>query len=322
MGYAAFLCLPQPERNNPMPRPTRPCLWHSQNFIRDDCLVAHLLDRSTIQSHDLVVEVGPGMGVITEQLARRCSRVVAVEKDPRLAAYLRDRFQAYPNVTIHAADFLRIPLPPGPFKVFANIPYAHTAAIVTRLTSYHAGPLDSYLTVQREAAERFVGQPRGTLYAVLLYPWFAASIVHHFRPDDFRPAPKVESVLLRLRKRSQPLVSAPDTQSFRDFVTYTFTSPRRSLQSTLRGCLGRSLADHLARVACLDPTITPSMAPGSLWLLLYEHLKDAGGVRALRTVEGAERRLRLQQSRLQKVHRTRLLVPGEGRHPIGRPCAR
>jgi 23S rRNA (adenine-N6)-dimethyltransferase len=281
-------------------------LSHSQNFIRDPRLVACLLDRSTIKRRDLVYEIGPGTGVITERLAGRCRQVVAIEKDPHLAGYLRGRFRACTNVAIHQADFLRFPLPQVPFKVFANIPFACTAAIVGRLTAYHAAPRDSYLIVQREAADRFIGRPRATLYAALLHPWFVADIAHQFRPADFRPVPKVDSVLLHLHRRSQPLVADADRRFFRDFVAFAFTAPRPTLLGTLRACLGRPLADCLVRQEGLDPGATPSMVPGTLWLLLFEHLKDAGGTRARLMIAGAEEHLRRQQSDLRKVHRTRV----------------
>jgi len=288
-----------------MPRSQEIRLAHSQNFLHDPRLIDSLLDRSTIQSRDLVYEIGPGTGIITERLAGRCRRVVAIEKDSRLAGYLHARFQAQPNISIHAADFLRFPLPVTPYKVFANIPFALTTAIVARLTSAPIAPRDSYLVMQREAAERFIGSPRATLYATLLHPWFVAEIVHTFRPSDFRPVPKVESVLFRLCPRAQPLVSASDTRFFRDFITFAFTARRPTLQWTLRACLGRRLTDHVLRRERLDPCATPSMLPGTLWLLLFEHLKDAGGAEARHVVAGAEQRLRLQQASLSKIHRTR-----------------
>ncbi len=289
-----------------MPRTMEIPLTYSQNFIRDPRLIDSLLDRSTIRGRDLVYEIGPGTGVITERLALRCRQVVAIEKDRRLADELRDRCHAYPNVCIYAADFLRFPLPTTPFKVFANIPYACTTAIVTRLTAGPAVPTDSYLIVQREAADRFLGSPRATLFAALLNPWFALEVCHRFHPGDFRPAPKVESVLLRLHRREQALVSAADTRFFRDFVTFAFTAPCPTMRCMLRACAGRQFADRLIRLARLDPNATPSMIPGTFWVLLFEHLKDAGGAGVRHAVAGAEQRLRGRQAALRKVHRTRL----------------
>ena len=186
-------------------------LAYSQNFLRDPRLIDGLLERSSIGCHDLVYEIGPGTGIITERLVLRCRRVVAIERDDDLAARLRLRLRDCPRATIHSADFLRFPLPVGPYKVFASIPFNLTAAIITRLTESRA-PLDSYLVVQREAAWRFLGSPRATLPSALLHPWFDATICHQFKRRDFRPAPQVESVLLRLRKRGPPLLSRADGQ--------------------------------------------------------------------------------------------------------------
>jgi 23S rRNA (adenine-N6)-dimethyltransferase len=298
-----------------MPRAQRIRLSDSQNFLRDPSLVDALLDDSSIQAGDLVYEIGPGTGIITGRLAGRCRHVVAVERDPYLAAYLHARFRGYPNISIHTADFLRFPLPSAPYKVFASIPYGATAAIVTKLTAATMAPCDSYLIMQQEAADRFTGSPRATLYASLLHPWFEVSVVHRFRPTDFRPVPRVESALLRLRRRRDPLVAASDAQFFRDFVTFAFMAPRPALQCTFRACLGRRQADRFWCQEGLDPSVAPSMVPGTLWLLLFEHLKDAGGWQARHAVAGAAERLRLQQSGLQKRHRTQSASSAAPRPP-------
>ena len=280
-------------------------LAYSQNFLRDPRLIDDLLEHSSIACHDLVYEIGPGTGIITDRLLLRCRRVVAIERDGALAARLRLRLRDCPHVTIHSADFLRFPLPVHPYKVFANIPFNRTSAIIARLTAEGCAPLDSYLVVQREAAWRFLGSPRATLPSVLLHPWFDATVCHQFKRGDFRPAPQVESVLLRLRKRGPPLVSGEDGQIYRDFVSFAFTAPEPSIYATLSTLLGHRGAMHLARTAGLALTATPSMVPGTLWLLLFEHLKDAGGRRAYRMVAGAEQRVRHLQAGLHKLHRTR-----------------
>ena len=94
-----------------------------------------------------------------------------------------------------------LPFPRRPYKVFANIPFNATAAIVNRLTQACHPPEDSYLVVRAEAAERFTGQPRGTLISTLLKPWFEPTLVHRFDRTDFDPPPRVDAVMLRLQKR-------------------------------------------------------------------------------------------------------------------------
>ncbi len=285
--------------------PARPHLPHSQNFLKSRRLVDRLLDRSSIGPADLVLEIGPGKGRITERLATRCRRVVAVEKDPALAARLRRRFAGDPRVAIHEADCLDFPLPDGRYKVFANPPFDITAAIVTRLTAGPRTPDDLYLAVQREAAERFLGAPRETLYALLLKPWFAPSVIHHFDRGDFDPAPRVDVVMLRLRKRGPPLVAPCQAQPFRDFVVHGFTGSPAPAGGLRLGPFGRRHTRRLLRDLGLDPHAGPSAIPFEGWLALFRHFERAADPAARRAVAGAEEHLRRQQATLRKCHRTR-----------------
>lgn len=287
-----------------MPTAQRRSVRYSQNFLSDPGLVERLLDVSGIRAPDLVYEIGPGHGIITGPLARRCGRVVAIERDPLLAERLRRRFAGAPHVAIRAADFLACPLPGTPYKIFANIPFNRTAAIVAKLTAAPCPPEDAYLIVQREAADRFLGRPRETLRAVLLKPWFEPAIVHRFRREDFAPAPHVDVVMLRLRKRGPPLVPATGARAFRDFAVYGFTAWQPSLYRVLADLLGPRQSRRVARDAGLDPAAPPTAVPFAQWLALFDafdHLDDA---RARRLVAGAERRLQRQQAGLRKCHRT------------------
>lgn len=103
---------------------------YAQNFLHSPRLVDHLLDRSSIGPNDRVLEIGPGKGIITAALARRCREILAVEKDPDLALLLRARFALSPAVTIREDDFLGTRLPLPPYKVFANVPFNCTAEII------------------------------------------------------------------------------------------------------------------------------------------------------------------------------------------------
>ena len=163
---------------------------------------------------------------------RAVASSVAVAKDGRVFLGVPDWGPVvyHPEerrLTLFAADFLDFPLPSTPYKVFASIPYNATAAIVGKLTSGIDPPKDAYLVVQREAAQRFIGWPNGTLVAAQLHPWFHVSIEHAFRRTDFRPVPAVESVLLRLRLRAKPLVPPSQRDRYLDLVVAIFT--RRQL---------------------------------------------------------------------------------------------
>jgi hypothetical protein len=195
--------------------------------------------------------------------------------------------------------------------VFASIPFNATTAIISRLVRSARPPEDAYLMVQRDAAEHFVGRPRATLVAVLLMPWLEATIVHHFRRTDFLPAPRVDVVLLRLHKRGPPLVAREHTRLFRDFVVQVFTTRETTLTRGLARLTGMRGARRLTTGLGLDPRVTPSSLGPGQWLELFGAFATGAGLDAQRLVAGAERRLRTQQGRLRKVHRTR--SPGRNR---------
>jgi 23S rRNA (adenine-N6)-dimethyltransferase len=276
----------------------------SQNFLRSPRLVDRLLDRSGIGADDLVIEVGPGRGVITERLAARCRQVLAVEQDLVLVEELRTQFAHAVNVALFAGDFLSFPLPLTAYKVFANIPFNITAAIVGKLTSGTSPPIDAYLAVQREAAARFMGTPQETLVAVLLKPWFEPTVVHRFRPADFVPRPGVAVVLLRLRRREAPLVSPRDAVLFGDFAAYAFTAWQPTVREALARILPRRLVADIERTSGVSLACRPSELPFSAWISLAETFRTLAGERVA-VIEGARARLECQQIQLQKVHRTR-----------------
>jgi 23S rRNA (adenine-N6)-dimethyltransferase len=282
----------------------QPPSTHSQNFFRSPDLVDWLLDRSSIQRGDLVLDLGAGTGLIADRLARRGCRVLAVENDPTLTCYLDERFADITTVRVVHADTLEVQLPHQPYKVFSNIPFDASAAIVGRLTGAAWSPEDAYLVMQREAAERFIGQPRATLVSVLLAPWFAGTQVHQFRRTDFTPAPHVEVVMLRLHKRGPPLVSVEHAQVFRDFVISAFTRRNTSVSGSLVRLIGARRARRVAAHVGLAE-IVPSRLPPERWVEVFQAVLACAAHDLDWRVAGAEWRLRSQQRRLHKIHRTR-----------------
>ena len=288
-----------------MPAPFRQSVFYSQNFLKDPCLVASLLDSFSSDSDEIVYEIGPGKGIITQQLALRHKQVVAIEKDPCLAALLRQQFADSPHVTIYQGDFLHYPLPRHPYKVFANIPFNITTAIVAKLTTTEHSPEDAYLTMQKEAAEMFLGKPRESLRTILLKPWFEMTIVHNFKCRDFIPAPRVDVVMLRLRKRGPPLVHSADRQHFRDFVTHIFTAWQPTVGSTFKSIFSRQQLKYLQRELGIELDATPTSLLFEQWLSLFEYFKTVANEQVWQAILGSEKQLIQQQNELQKIHRTR-----------------
>ncbi len=284
----------------------RRSVFYSQNFIKSPSLVDYLLDKCNINANDIVYEIGPGKGIITERLALHSRQVIAIEKDPGLVEALHLRFAGTTDIRIHCGDFLQYRLPSGHYKVFSNIPFNITSAIVTHLTTAPVPPDDIYLIMQKEAAEKFLGVPHESLYGVLLKPCFELELLHHFQRSDFVPAPRVDVVMLRLRKRGPPLVSHSEMPLFRDFVVYSFTTPQPSLRHTFKGIFTPPQQKRLSNNLKLDLDVTPTSLCFEQWICLFDCFKHIANPQAIHTILGSETRLRQQQAKLDKSHRTRV----------------
>lgn len=163
-------------------------LQRSQNFLTDPRLIEHLVDLADIEHSDVVYDLGAGSGNLTAVLARRAAQVIAIEKDPALAAQLRKRFSRQGKVVVHESDLRGYRLPRSSYVVLANPPFDITASVVQALVSAPVPPREAYLVLQREAAERLMGRPRMTLAALLIAPWFSLTVLHVFRSRPARAA--------------------------------------------------------------------------------------------------------------------------------------
>lgn len=282
-------------------------LWRTQNFIRSVSLVERLIDQSGIGADDVVYEIGAGTGRMTDRLAARSRRVVAIELDEALCVGLRSRFEGRSNVAIRCADFLDQRLPRAPYKVFANSPFDITTAIITKLTSAPTPPIEAYIAVQKEAADRYLGQPSQTLYALLLSPWFALSVAHRFKRTDFTPRPGVDVVMLRLSKRDPPLVAPKRKSDYRDLTVSCFTGWHSSIGAGLAKAIGQRSAGLALRIAGIDASARLRGVASRDWVRLFDVIMTMRV--PLVRVAGAEARLRRQQARLHRSHRTRVTGP-------------
>ncbi|HSK89242.1 MAG TPA: 23S ribosomal RNA methyltransferase Erm [Anaerolineales bacterium] len=246
----------------------------AQNFLRSSKLVRSLLEASSLESGDLVYEIGPGRGIITAELARLARKVVAIEKDPNLARGLYQRFQHVDNVQILANDFLRYPIPDREYKIVANIPYNLTADIVRRILYTPPVPGEAYLIMQKEAAGKFSGSPGETQFSILAKPLFDIRILQELRRTDFEPVPHVDSVLLHIKKRPAALVREEDALLYRSFVRYGFGTWKHSLKSIFKPVFTYPQWKHLSKDLHFPMDAIPSGLTFEQWLGLFEGFKQ------------------------------------------------
>ena len=243
----------------------------SQHFLRSRSLAARLVAQSSISKDDLVVEIGPGRGILTRELARRCSRLIAVEKDRGLLSELVREFEHQSRVELVEGDFLRFSLPKVDYKVFSNIPFSRTAAIIRRLVQATRPPSEAHLIVQREAGERFAGCPyaQETLTSLLIKPWWHVEIIERLRRIDFEPVPSVDPIVLWLAHRPMPLVPNLESKLYRQFIEGSFGRRGRTVRQCLNQALTHRQLRRLARDLRFDLADTPSALHFDQWLGIY-----------------------------------------------------
>jgi 16S rRNA (adenine1518-N6/adenine1519-N6)-dimethyltransferase len=226
-------------------RTTRRAL--GQHFLRDPGIARAIVDLVAPTSRDLVVEIGPGEGALTDELARRAGRVVALEVDRTLIDRLRRRL---PTVEVLEADartwdYGLLARPDGGrVLVVGNLPYSVGKPIVAALMDARRVLDAMALMLQREVAERLAAPPGGKVYgalSVLTQTVCEVELALRVPPGAFRPPPKVDSAVVRLAPRREARVPAALEARFREVVRAAFARRRKTLANALAGGLGLSL---------------------------------------------------------------------------------
>lgn len=284
-------------------------IGHSQNFIRNPKVIDYLVRRLRITKNDLVIELGAGDGEITRILSKYCKAVIAIEKDKKLYKELFIDLKNKSNVRIFNIDIFDFHFPEkGNYKIFSNIPFNHTADIVRLLISQQNLSDDIYLFMQKQAAFNYCGRPKAkeSLKSLFLKLYFNPSIVYQFRRGDFRPTPKVDIVLLRLRKLPQLLINKVKTTSFKDFIVYAFSQTKPNIQQGLASIFTAKQFDLISKNFKIKPVNKPKDLSLKQWLDLYNFFDTNVEQNKKDFVNNFYQELLEQQKGLKKIHRTRV----------------
>jgi 16S rRNA (adenine1518-N6/adenine1519-N6)-dimethyltransferase len=217
-----------------------------QHFLVDEAVLERILSTVELSPEDIVVEIGPGLGILTEGLAKRGARVIAVELDSKLVALLKKRLASFPDVKIIHADILKVNprqllqnnLTASEFirgyKVIANLPYYITSPVLSHFLEAQHRPSEMVVMVQKEVGEAIAATPgKMSLLSVKTQFYSKPTIVSYVPSASFYPPPKVDSVILRLDVYSQQPIEVSDVASFFYIVMHGFSSPRKQLRNSL-----------------------------------------------------------------------------------------
>jgi 16S rRNA (adenine1518-N6/adenine1519-N6)-dimethyltransferase len=247
-----------------------------QHFLRDAGIARAIVDLVAPTANDLVVEIGPGEGALTAELARRAGRLIALEIDPVLVTRLRARF---PDVEIIADDartwnYGGLVTPPGGrVLVVGNLPYSVGKPILMALVAARTAIDTMALMLQREVAERVAAAPGSRVYgslSVLTQLYCSVELALRVPPTAFRPPPKVESAVMRLSVLRAPSVPVADERRFHVVVRAAFAQRRKTLANALSAGLGRPAEEM--RSAAESAGIDPSRRAETLTILEFAEL--------------------------------------------------
>ena len=259
-----------------------------QNFLTDTNILQKIVDTAEIDKNINVIEIGPGIGALTEFLAESATEVMAFEIDDRLVPILADTLRDFDNVTVVNQDILKVDLaqyiaefknPDLPIKVVANLPYYITTPILMHLIESGIPFSEFVVMMQREVADRISAQPNTKAYgslSIAVQYYMTAKVAFIVPRTVFVPAPNVDSAILKMVRRDQPAVAVQDEKFFFKVSKASFVHRRKTLWNNLTSHFGKSEETKAKLTAALEQAeLPPSIRGEALTLADFARLADA-----------------------------------------------
>ncbi|ASS77035.1 16S rRNA (adenine(1518)-N(6)/adenine(1519)-N(6))-dimethyltransferase [Tumebacillus algifaecis] len=256
-----------------------------QNFLIDGNILDKIVEAAELDDQNGALEIGPGIGTLTQELCENARQVVAVEKDNRLLPVLAETLSDYSNVHVHHADVLEADLHAlfatwfagMEVSVVANLPYYVTTPIVMKLLEERLPLRHIVVMVQREVAERMAAKPGGKDYGTLsiaVQYYTEPELVTRVPESSFMPAPNVESTVIKLKVRKEPAVQVQDEKLFFHLVKASFAQRRKTILNNLQNNLEPKRSKDSILAALEATGIEPSRRGETLSLQEYARLAD------------------------------------------------
>ncbi|MDD4027050.1 MAG: rRNA adenine dimethyltransferase family protein [Candidatus Shapirobacteria bacterium] len=272
----------------------------SQNFIKDPFVVKELLKASSINSSDLVVEIGPGRGIITKQLLSRAKEVIAIEKDQDLYTELLEKFNQEPKLKLINKDFLVWNLPDKPYKVFSNIPFSITAEIVDKFLKSENRPNEIYLILQTEAAEKYLGGKIETQNSIMTKIFYNIEILGEIDRTAFTPKPQINITFIKfvLKNQNKKLPCQGemptgqrgfDYQQFRDFVIFGFNQWKEDIFNAYKKIFSYQQFKNINKSLKINQ-LKPSQLKLDQWLAFFDTYQKFVPISKKDLIDGFERK--------------------------------
>ena len=257
-----------------------------QNFLIDKTILEKIIESDQLKKDDIVLEIGPGLGVLTKELAKNCQKVIAVEKDKRIISTLKQNLCDFDNVEIIEADILgnsfedtgletrsnqRGPssLIAGKYKIASNLPYNIALPIIRKFIEAENPPKEMILMLQKEVAEKLCSK-KGSLPKIAVEFYAKTELLFKVPKTAFYPEPKVDGAVIKITKIQQDLPNV-DEKLFFKILKIGFSYPRKTILNNLSKLKEKKDAEIWLKKSCIEPTKRPEN------LLLFDWVKLCNG---------------------------------------------
>jgi len=249
-----------------------------QNFLINKAAVKKVIAAAELSNKDTVLEVGPGLGVLTRELGGKVGKVIAVEKDPKMVEILKETLRDFGNIEVIQEDILKLKLQtPKQYKIVANLPFYLTAPVIRKFLESENPPASMVLVVQKEVGQRICAKvPDMSILAVSVQVYSEPKIISYISKKSFWPQPKVDSVIIKIAPIAKPSLAM---DLFFKIVKAGFSQPRKQLINNLSNLeLNRvKLNKEKTRKWLLKNNIQPSQRAETLtvddWIKLTKSIK-------------------------------------------------
>lgn len=213
-----------------------------QNFLTNEVVLDQIVDAGEITSQDTILEIGPGLGPLTEKLLNKAQKVIAIEKDSQLVKILNERFQTIENLQVIEGDALTVAPPQNDYKIIANIPYYITSPLINhflkeQIIQNQTAPTTIVLLTQKEVAEKICDQKKRNVIGLNIQTFGEPEIITFVPASDFIPAPKVDSAVLKINIYPNPPVPIELYDHYFQLIHAGFKQKRKTLINSLRNNL-------------------------------------------------------------------------------------
>lgn len=250
-----------------------------QNFLIDDSVLTDIVQGADVNSEDLVIEIGPGVGTLTAQLLNKAKRVVSIELDNDLIPILQEELGSHPNFSLVHKDALKVDFneiigAEKSVKLVANLPYYVTTPIIVNLLKEKYNFKSLTIMIQKEVAERINAEPNCKEYgslSLLVQYYCNTKIIRKVSPSSFIPRPKVDSIVIRLDRLDKPRVEVKDEKLMFDIIRSSFNMRRKTLWNGVKNI---GIDKENLQKAFDDASIDPKRRGETLSLEEFAKLSD------------------------------------------------